>query len=73
MALTKIKTYQQVKLNRIDGGRCVRARLSDLGITIGSRIKMIKNDIYGPIIVNVRGANIALGRGIASKLDVITG
>lgn len=45
-------------------------RLKDMGILRDEQIKIIKNDTKGPVIINVKGAQIALGRGVAEKIVV---
>lgn len=46
-----------------------RKRLCELGLNRGTKVKMIKND-FGPVILNVNGYKLALGRGLASKIIV---
>jgi ferrous iron transport protein A len=48
----------------------VNSRLVSLGFTPGVQVKMIRNYGYGPLIVIVRGTQVALGRGEASKIEV---
>lgn len=46
-----------------------RKRLCELGLNKGTQIEMLKND-FGPIILNVSGFKLALGRDLASKVLV---
>lgn len=46
-----------------------RKRLYELGLNKGTKVTMVKNDI-GPVILNVYGHKLALGRGLASKILV---
>ncbi|HZK18012.1 MAG TPA: FeoA family protein [Clostridia bacterium] len=57
----------RVKL--IDAGRCAAKRLYEMGFAIGTPVKVIKNDA-GPVIVSLAGNKIALGRGIAEKVEL---
>ena len=57
----------------IHGGRNVITRLTSLGLTIGTRVRVIKSIGPGPILVEVRGSRLALGRGIAMKIIVEEG
>lgn len=45
-------------------------RLLSLGFTPGVEISMMQNYGRGPLVVNVRGARVALGRGEASDILV---
>lgn len=46
-----------------------RRRLCELGLNKGTPVKVIKND-FGPIILNIYGHKLALGRGLAEKILV---
>ncbi len=41
-----------------------------MGLTPGVRFSIISKTNSGPIIIEIRGARLALGRGIAEKIDV---
>ncbi|BAL81592.1 FeoA family protein [Caldisericum exile] len=45
-------------------------RLQEMGILKGDVIKVNRNTFVGPVEVNVKGTNLAIGRGIASKIIV---
>lgn len=51
-------------------GRELTSRLTSLGLTPGADLEVIQNYGHGPLIVNVRGTHVALGRGEARKLLV---
>ena len=50
------------------GGRGVTLRVNELGFYPGSHIRMIRNIKAGPVIVELKGCRIAIGRGIAMKI-----
>lgn len=53
------------------GGYGMLRRLSDLGLTPGVELEVLSSGpLGGPIILKVRGYEIALGRGIASRVYV---
>ena len=54
----------------LDGGHGFVSRLAALGFTPGAPVVVIRNYGAGPIIVSVRGAQIALGRGEAGRIMV---
>ncbi|MRS05410.1 ferrous iron transport protein A [bacterium] len=68
--LSEIKTGDQVRLSSIMVGRELISRLTSLGLTPGAMVEVLQNFGRGPIIVNVRGTHVALGRGEARKLLV---
>jgi len=53
------------------GGHGMLRRLSDLGLTPGIELEVVSiASLGGPIVVKVRGYEIALGRGVASRIYV---
>ena len=60
----------RVEIVEIRAGRKAMRRLSDLGFLAGSIIRVLKSFSSGPILLEVRGSRIALGRGIAMKVLV---
>ena len=71
--ITDAKEGQKVTVVSILGGHMAVKRLSDLGLTPQTEIKIVKKIPYrGPIEIEVRGSNIVVGRGLASKILVET-
>jgi len=69
--LDLIKEGQKVKVVNICGGWGIRQRLGCLGIHPGDIITVKKSAIMrGPILVNVHGNQVALGRGVARRILV---
>ncbi|KAF0110234.1 MAG: ferrous iron transport protein A [Chloroflexi bacterium] len=68
--LSEIKTGDQVTLFSIKVGRELTSRLTSLGLTPGTVIEVLQNFGRGPLIVNVRGTHVALGRREAARLLV---
>ncbi len=56
------------EISHTKGGRGVILRVNELGFYPGSRIKMIRNVKAGPVLVELKGCRIAIGRGIAMKI-----
>jgi ferrous iron transport protein A len=54
----------------LEGGHHFMSRLASLGFTAGAPVTVMRNYRSGPIIVMVRGAQIALGRGEARRIHV---
>jgi ferrous iron transport protein A len=59
-------------IGTLEGGHHLMSRLSALGFTTGAPVTVIRNYGAGPILVLVRGAQIALGRREAGKIMVHT-
>ena len=57
-------------VREIQGGRGLVGRLAALGFTPGAEVRMVQNYGHGPLIVLVRDARVALGRGEARKILV---
>jgi len=52
------------------GGRGLLGRMASLGFTPGAEVTVVQNFGHGPLIAQVRGARIALGRGEAGRVRV---
>ncbi len=69
--LTDVKAGTRIKVIRIRGGLGIRQRLSCLGIHPGDWMILQKSGfMHGPVLVNIHGNLVALGRGIAVKILV---
>lgn len=68
--LDQLLTGQRAIVREINGGRGFVGRLATLGFTPGSEVEMEANYGTGPLIVNVRGVEIALGRSEAQRVRV---
>lgn len=52
-------------------GRGALQRLAELGIFVGSILRIERSaPLGGPVMVNVRGTLVALGRGLAHRVQV---
>ena len=60
---------QWVTLVKITTGRKLRRRLTELGLTAGTEMKVVRDE-GGPILVAVHDSRLALGRGTAHKILV---
>ena len=67
--LTLAGAGQAVKLIQITGGGCLRRRLTELGLTPGVELKVMRDD-GGPLLLAVRDTRLALGRGMAQQIMV---
>lgn len=70
MPLMNLKSGQQGILKEINWGDKLKHKLQEMGLTPGTPVSMITNGKRGPVILDVRGSRLALGRGIVSKINV---
>ena len=57
-----------MKIEKIDGGRGLISRLTDMGLHPGLKVKVINNT--GAFILQVGETRLAIGRGIAHNIMV---
>lgn len=69
MTLFEVKEGDTVRIVAIHGGLGVRNRLSSIGLFPGAVVKVVKAP-PGPVIVEVVGSRIAIGQGMAKKVEV---
>lgn len=71
MRLLDAPQNQWLKVSTLDGGSGLRARLSQHGLFTGDRLRLLRvAPLRGPLLIEVNGREIALGRGIAEKINV---
>jgi ferrous iron transport protein A len=71
MALDTVDVKRQVRVVMIDGGHRVRAHLNTLGIHIGDWLTVVERAPFkGPVLVEINGTRLAIGRGVAAKIQV---
>ena len=71
VSLPFLKEKTMAKITSIDGGIYVQKRLHALGIHNGKIITMkTKQPFHGPITIEVCGAQMTIGRGMAQKIQV---
>jgi ferrous iron transport protein A len=70
LVLAELGTGECATLIALGPGKGICGRLTSLGFTPGVEIHMLQNYGRGPLVVTVRGARVALGRGEARKITV---
>ena len=69
--LDQIYESKKAKVIDIQGGAGVRQRLSQMGIHPGDMVTILRYGAFrGPLLIEIHGSQVALGRGIASKVIV---
>ena len=69
MPLTMSPKGQEVKIIRIGGRDKVRRHLGELGFVAGGLVTVV-SEAAGNMIVNVKGARIAIGREMAAHIFI---
>ena len=64
------KAYRRGHLFHTDRGHRLEHRLQHMGLARGERVRVLRNNAPGPLIVAVRDTRLCLGRGIASRVMV---
>ncbi|HZK02373.1 MAG TPA: FeoA domain-containing protein [Anaerovoracaceae bacterium] len=67
--LLSLKKGDSGRVKVINAGRNATKRLYEMGFNTSASVKIIKNDA-GPVIVSLSGNKVALGRGLAEKIEL---
>ena len=70
MPLTMASVGQEVALSEIIGSRELQHRLTEMGLTPGTRFSVVNKGNPGPFIVSVKGSKLMLGRGTVHRVMV---
>ena len=68
--LAMLPEDEEAKIVEVRGGRGLVRRLSELGFTPGAKVKILFSNSPGPVLIDVRGSRIALGRGLLMRIIV---
>lgn len=71
ISLDQIGENKKAKVIAIQGGWGIRGRLSHMGIHPGDLITVLRyGALGGPILIEIHGFQISLGRGVAARILV---
>ncbi len=71
ITLAELFLGEIARVEEIIAGHRATQRLSGMGITIGSKIKVLSQAPFkGPVQIEIRGTRLALGQGLARKIIV---
>ncbi len=70
MALSMVRSGEEVTLVDIQGGFGMRRKLTDMGLIPGVRLRLIHSHLPGPVIVQVGDSRLMLGHGMAQRVMV---
>lgn len=72
--MTTLDTVDVLRRSRvvfIEGGQGVGAHLNTLGIHVGDQLQVVERAPFrGPVLVQINGTRLALGRGVARRVRV---
>lgn len=69
--LIDIQPGKIVRIIAIKGGRGVSSKLRQLSILPGECVRILKRAPFdGPVLIELEGRSVALGRGVAAKVEV---
>ena len=72
--LLEVAVGKSVRVASFEGGLGVSSTLRQLGMLPGERVRVLRRaPLRGPLMVEVKGRSIAIGRGIAAKIFVDEG
>ena len=72
MTLDMAKEHATLKIIRIAGKGGMRLRMLQMGLTPGTRIKLLRQaPLADPVEISVRGSKLALRRDEAKNIQVI--
>ncbi|GFO96237.1 FeoA family protein [groundwater metagenome] len=71
MKLTDLQPEQKARILRLEGGYGFQRNLRTRGIREGKIVEVItRQPIGGPIVISIEDREIAIGRGMASRVIV---
>ena len=71
MVLLDVEKGKRVRVLSLNGGAGLEDKLTQHGLYPGDCVRVLRTaPLGGPLLVDVHGREIALGRGIAEKIKV---
>lgn len=71
MKLLDAPKNQMVRVIDYEGGKGVGLKLRQLGLCPGREVRVLRYaPLGGPVMIDIRGRSVALGRGIAGRVRV---
>lgn len=68
MRLADLPAGQSGTVMDLSGGHAACGRLAAMGIVPGQKVRVLRNDGAGPLLLIVGDSRLALGRGLAAKV-----
>lgn len=69
--LDRVPSCARVEVLAVTGDPAADRRLAQLGLLVGAQMHVLKSaPMGGPVLLEVRGSTVAVGRGIACRVSV---
>ncbi len=68
--LTQAKEGQRLAVVSLGGGHGFRRRLAELGMNPAIPLTVLRNRGGSPLVIELRGSRLMLGRGVANRILV---
>ncbi|MFH1811051.1 MAG: FeoA family protein [Pseudomonadota bacterium] len=70
--LTDCRPGERVRVLSVHLGRGAVLNMHNLGLVVGDEVEVLqRTPLGGPLLVRVRDTEVAIGRGLACRIDVI--
>ena len=70
--LSRVPVGEEATIMALAGGRGLQSRLISMGLKVGSEVRVIRGGAgtWGPILIALGQARLAIGRGMADRIVV---
>ncbi|MBN1269008.1 MAG: ferrous iron transport protein A [Kiritimatiellae bacterium] len=68
--MSSLRPGTRARVKTVEGGHAMAQRLAAIGVYAGVDLLVVRGGRDGPVITDVRGTRIIIGRGMASRLMV---
>jgi Fe2+ transport system protein FeoA len=69
--LDRVPSCTRVEVLAVTGDLAANRRLAQLGLLVGAQMQVLKSaPMGGPVLLEVRGSTVAVGRGLARSVTV---
>lgn len=71
MVLINAEIQKNLRVTGFRGGQVLESRLRQLGLVPGDQLRILRRaPLGGPLLVEINGRDLALGRGVAARIEV---
>ncbi len=68
--ISEIRRGESCRMISIKGGQSFRAKVLQIGLRESARVKVLQNAGFGPLLLEIGGTRLMLGRRMAERLWV---
>jgi Fe2+ transport system protein FeoA len=70
MPLSLAATDRGLRVVGINAGFGLQRQLADMGLIPGVHLKVVCRQVRGPVLIDLKGSRLAIGKGMAHKIMV---